>query len=157
MKFYTKIKITYHKHSYYKPSLYCTILQLKIRNSKPDRKIWHHSKHSILKKIHLILLHSCINFSSVNVNRTEHTAYKSYTEKEKAGLKSMFSSRLHLFWNNRIDSIPFLFGRWMVLLKVETKLLALPRTMHQCKIKHGNTTGVKSVVLTTPKHHKLLE
>lgn len=51
----------------------------------------------------------------------------------------------------------FLFGRWMILLKVETKLLVLPKTMHQCKIQYGDTTGVKSAVLTTPKHHQLLE
>lgn len=43
------------------------------------------------------------------------------------------------------------------MLKVETTLLVLPRTMHQCKIQYGNTTEVKSVLLTTPKHHKLLE
>lgn len=71
----------------------------------------------------------------------------------------MFSFMLHMFSNNRIDSIIYIFllGRWMVSLKVETKLLVLPRTMYQCKIQYGNTTAVKSVVLATPKNHKLLE
>lgn len=47
--FYPKIKLTFRKHSYYKPSLNFAILQLKIRNSKPERKILNHSKHSFKK------------------------------------------------------------------------------------------------------------
>lgn len=73
----------------------------------------------------------------------------------------MISFTFHMFSNNRRDSIvymsTFLLGRWMVSLKVGTKLLVLPRTTHQCKIQYSDTTGVKSAVLTTPKHHKLLE
>lgn len=73
----------------------------------------------------------------------------------------MFSFMLSMFSNNRIGSImymsTFLFGRGMILLKVETKLLVLPRTMHSCKIQYGNTTGVKSAVLAAPNNHKSLE
>lgn len=46
---YIYTKLTYHKHSYYKPSLNFTILQLKIRISKPERKIFNYSKHNFLK------------------------------------------------------------------------------------------------------------